>query len=204
MNEKEYSLSFTTGAMLHRESMLITEIYLRLGDWGAVRDAVISENLLQARTQKTLNLTYREVTSRLRMLSDDELEHLMRAAQQEQRYLLWLAICRRYEFIADFAVEVLRENYIHMKSAVTREEFDSFFERKAEWHPELDAVTPSTRGKLRQVLFKMMKEAGLLVDKNTIQPALFGPEMLSLVRQGRPKDLLCFPLFASIEGRTSP
>jgi hypothetical protein len=92
--------------------------------------------------------------SRLRTLGPDELEFLVAASHQEQAYLLWLATCRQYRFIADFAVEVLRERYITLKNDLTHEDFDSFFNRKSEWHEELDRIAPATGSKLRQVLFK--------------------------------------------------
>jgi hypothetical protein len=89
-------MSFTAGGLFHRESVKLTALYLDLGDWDAVRDKVIAENLLQARTFNTLKRVCREVVSRLRTLSQSELECLVEAIHQEQAYLLWLAVCRRY------------------------------------------------------------------------------------------------------------
>jgi hypothetical protein len=149
-------MSFITGSLFRHESVKLAALYIDLGDWNSVRDKVIAENLLQTRTLNTLKRVCLEVISRLRTLSPGELECLVEGSHQEQAYLLWLAVCRRYRFIADFAVEVLRERYITLKGDLTLDDFDSFFNRKSEWHLELDEITPSTRGKLRQVLFKML------------------------------------------------
>lgn len=197
MDSTKYIMAFTTGGLFLRESVKLATLYLGLGDWPTVRYKVIAENLLQARTLNTLKRVYREVTSRLKTLSPGELEFLVEGTHQEQAYLLWLAVCRRYKFIADFAVEVLRERYITLKSDLTHEDFDSFFNRKAEWHLELDEITPTTRGKLRQVLFKILREADLLTANNMIQAAMLSPRLWELINQGSHGEALCFPVFES-------
>jgi len=190
-------MSFTTGSLFHRESVKLAALYLDLGDWNSVRDKVVAENLLQARTLNTLKRVCREVVSRLRTMSQSELEFLVEGSHQEQAYLLWLAVCRRYRFIADFAVEVLRERYITLKADLTFDDFDSFFNRKSEWHLELEEITPATRSKLRQVLFKILREADLLTANNLINAAMLSPILLDVIHQGSCRDVLYFPVFES-------
>jgi len=193
----KYILSFTTGGLFRRESAELASLYRDLGDWNSVRDKVIAENLLQTRTLNTLKRICREIISRLRTLSPGELEFLVEGSHQEQAYLLWLSVCRHYNFIADFAVEVLREHYITMRGDITHADFDSFFNRKSEWHVELDKLTPATRSKLRQVLFRILREADLLTGNNMIRAAMLTPELLELILQGSRRELLFFPVFES-------
>lgn len=196
-----YSMSFTTGALFHRESVKVASLYLNLLDWDSTRDKVIAENLLQARTFNTLKRVCREVTSRLKKLSQDEIALLVDGCHQEQAYLLWVAICRRYRFIAEFSTELLRERYITLKTDLTYDDFDSFFNQKAEWHPELDEISPKTRDKLRQVLFKMLREADLLLANNMINAAMLSPRLLDLFRCESNRDASYFPVFeAELKG----
>ncbi|MDF1580869.1 MAG: DUF1819 family protein [Desulfuromonadales bacterium] len=204
MNNDRYSMSFTTGSLFHRESVKLAALYLDLGDWNSVRDKVIAENLLQTRTLNTLKRVCREIISRLRTMSPGELEFLVEGSHQEQAYLLWLAVCRRYRFIADFAVEVLRERYITLKADLTFDDFDSFFNQKSEWHLELDKITPATRSKLRQVLFKILRDADLLTANNMINAAMISPRLLDVVTQCSRRNILCFPVFESDLKRTNP
>ena len=197
MSDDRYSMSFTTGSLFHRESVKLAALYLDLGDWNSVRDKVIAENLLQSRTLNTLKRVCREVISRLKTLISGELEFLVEGSHQEQAYILWLAVCRRYTFIADFAVEVLRERYITLKTDLSHEEFDSFFNRKSEWRLELDEIRPATRNKLRQVLFKILREADLLTANNMINAAMLSPGLLDVITQGSRRDVLYFPVFES-------
>ena len=197
MSQDRYIMSFTTGGLFQRESVKLVPLYLDLGDWESVRDKVIAENLLQTRTLNTLKRICREVISRLKMLSSSELEFLVEASHQEQAYLLWLAVCRRYRFIADFAVEVLRERYITLKTDLTHEDFDSFYNRKSEWHLELDEITAGTQNKLRQVLFRILREADLLTTNNMINAAMLSPGLLEVIYRGNHEDILYFPVFES-------
>ena len=197
MKYGRYHMSFTTGGLFHYESVEVARLYLDLRDWKNVQDRITVDNILQARTLNTINRVCREVISRMKTLSLDEMEFLVEAGHQEQAYLLWVAACRQYQFIADFAVEVLRERYITLKNDLTHEHFDSFFNRKSEWHAELDKITPATQSKLRQVLFKILREADLLTTHNVIQAALLSPRLLELVIQGNPGDVLFFPVFES-------
>lgn len=197
MVKDKYSMSFTTGSLFLLESVRLASLYLELGEWDSVREKVVSKNLLQSRTLNTLRRVCSEIVSRLRTLSPKELNFLVEGSPQEQGYLLWVAVCRRYRFIADFAVEVLRERYITLKGDLAQEEFDAFFNRKMEWHAEIEEVRSSTRNKLRQVLFKMLREADLLTSKNRINPAMLSGALMELLSRENPRDILFFPAFES-------
>ncbi|TLU53461.1 MAG: DUF1819 family protein [Chlorobium sp.] len=156
MKKDIYSLSFTTGGLFHQESLILARLFVDANDWDRVRvrDRVQSENLLQSRTLTTSKRFCSEIISRVKTLEQSELDLLIYGSMQEQKYLLWIAVCRRYRFIAEFAEEVVRERYIGLKHDLHYVEFDFFFHKKSEWHPELEAIALTTRKKLRQVLFK--------------------------------------------------
>lgn len=190
-------MSFTTGGLFHQESIKLAVLYLELRNWNVARDKVISSNLLQTRTLSTSKRICREIISRLKTFELLELDFLVRAGFQEQGYLLWISVCRRYKFIAEFAVEVLRERYIGLITDLSHEDFDSFYNKKAEWHDELDQIKPTTRNKLRQVLFRILREADLLSANNTINTAMLSPELLEIVSSSNHQSILFFPAFES-------
>jgi hypothetical protein len=195
MKNKRYSMSFTTGSLFYKESLTLVVLYIEINDWKMVREKVVSKNLLQARTLNTSKRICREIISRLKTLSASELDLLVNSNSQDQRYILWMAICRRYEFIADFAVEVLRERYISLKTELHQEDYEAFFNRKSEWHPELDEIRPATKQKLRQVLFKILKEVDLLTSNNTINAAMLSPQLSEVISFGNHQDIQFFPVF---------
>lgn len=191
--ESRYALSFTSGGLLAREGASVAAIYLCCRDWQATRARVVDENLLQARTTSSLKRTARETVQRLAALDDNQVELLVEGSPTEQHHLMWAAACRRYTLIGDFAEEVLRERYLLMTPTLDVDDFDRFITGKSLWHPELDGLKPSTRQKLRQTLFRMLREAGLRTDTGDVVPAVISERVAEVLDRRMPSDLRFFP-----------
>lgn len=189
-----YSMSFTSGALLHQETLTIADLYGEIQDWGSVRRAVLEGNRLQMRTANASQRLYREIVARLKLLTSGEFELVRQGSPPEQAYVLWLAICKRYRFIHDFAAEVVREQYLRFDFELKPEAYDLFFTRKAEWHPEVEAVTPATRSKQRQVIFRMLREAQLVGGDQRIIPALLTPGLIDAIRADDPAHFVIYPI----------
>lgn len=191
--QPQYALSFTSGGLLAREGESIAAIYLDSRDWKATRARVVDDNLLQARTTSSLIRISRETVQRLAVLGDDEIELLVEGSPTEQHQLMWAAACRRYALIGDFAEEVLRERFLLMTPTLDADDFDRFITGKSLWHPELDGLTPSTRQRLRQALFQMLREAGLRTNAGDIIPAVISERVAEMLDRRTPSDLRFFP-----------
>jgi len=189
-NNAKYQMSFTTGGLFLQESVEMASLFLQTGNWDMVKEKVISENLLQTRTSSSAKRICREIIDRLKRLSQSELDLLVKGNGQEQRYLLWIAVCRRYKFISEFATEVIQEHLLTMETRLSLQEFDAFFESKAALDSRLETVKPSTRKKLRQVLYRILREAGIIDQDGTIIPAIL-PE--SFKGKILPEDARCLP-----------
>lgn len=193
MTIERYRLSFTTGGIFLQEAPLVAERYLALRDWAQTRAEIRSQNLLQVRTASAALRLSKELVTRLERLEVPELEELREASLRDRGYLLWAAACRRYAFIHDFAVEVLREHHLLLRRQISFGDYDAYYNAKALWHTELDEIAPSTQHKLRQNLFRMLREADLISDQQHIQPAMLSPRLAQLLaRRGR-EELLVFP-----------
>lgn len=194
MNTEKYSMSFTTGTLFHQESVKLAGLYLKKGDWREVRSEVIASNLLQARTENSTKRICREICSRLKHLNKDELELLVEGDHQEQAYLLWLGVCRRYHFIYDFSAEVISDRFLTLRYDLNYEDYDAFYNSKMEWHEEMEKITTTTRNKLRQVLFKMLRETELLNSGNSIIPAMLSTRLIKVICRHSNRDLHLFPV----------
>jgi Putative inner membrane protein (DUF1819) len=168
-----------------------------LGNWNLVRDVAVAQNLLQSRTVKSSVRLGQEICSRLKTLGEKELNLLVDGTVQDRGYILWLAVCRRYKFIRDFAIEVLREKLLNLETELNHEDFEVFFNQKAEWHIELDALKPVTKIKGRRILFKMLREADLLSTENRIYPAMPSASLVDAIFFKTQKEVLFFPLLES-------
>ena len=191
--EVRYSLSFTSGDLLQNEADIVVPLFLSEGDWKLVRAKLEEENLLQTRTLASSKRRSREITERLKVLSEEELELLATGSSAERGHLLWVAACRRYQLIGEFAEEVLRERFLTMANTLEYADFDTFLRGKAMWHTEIDELTDLTTRKLRSNLFRMMVASGLLSDKGRISPTLLSRRLASLLGERLPSDIRFFP-----------
>jgi hypothetical protein len=201
-NGKPYIMSFTSGGLCLHESLILARTFLGLGDWQLARKHVIDKNLLQARMSSSAKRTIGEVIPRLQKLSNDELLYFISAGEQDQKHLLWLAICRRHRFIADFMVEVVHDRYVSLKEEVGTEEFYLFWTQKSVSHPEIERISDLTREKLRTVLFKMLREVGIISGDGRINTVILSPPVQGFLNPSNPEERLWFTTFDA-HGRRS-
>lgn len=191
---RKYAISFTTCSIRKPENLKIAKLYTSSHDWKRVRETVIADNVLQQRTLKSTKRLYREISSRLRQLTADEFELLLSGSDEEQNQLLWLASCRRYDFIYDFAVEVIREYVLRLDYKLPLYEFDAFWASKAMIDENLDSVALSTKKKARQIVFKMLREVGLVDEQNNIQQLFYSLRLIETIEASSRQDLAIFPI----------
>lgn len=196
--QSRYALSFTSGGLLAREGVYVAALYLDSRDWQKARTRVVDDNLLQARTTSSLMRLSRETVQRLEALGDDEIELLVAGSPTEQHQLMWVAACRRYALIGDFAEEVVRERYLLMTPTLHTDDFDRFVTGKTLWHPELDGLKQSTRQKLRQTLFRMLREADLRTATGEIIPTVISQRVTDVLLRHTPSELRFFPTTAPL------
>ena len=190
---QRYKLSFTTGRLFLQNASLAADMYVRLDDWTKVREAIDSGNLLQSRASRTATRMGGELIQRLEELTDSEVALLAVVTGEERAHLMWVATCRRYTLIGEFAEEVLRERFLQLATDVLPEHFDSFIRGKALWHDELNHITSTTTQKLRSTIFLLMREAGLTDDDGRIIPALLSTRVHDELAKRTPSDVRFFP-----------
>lgn len=193
-SEQSYKLSFTTGGLFLSESCLTASLYLTSPNWGMVRQQLKAGNLLQSRTLSSGERVNREVLARLATLTVAELEVVANGVPQDRAHLMWIAATRRYKLIAEFAEEVVRERFLLLKPAVKYDDFDAFFRAKALWHEQLNELADSTIKKLRQNVFKMLRDAGLLSIDGYILHTMLSSTVVELVARRDPSEFRLFPL----------
>jgi hypothetical protein len=194
MNNNQYILSFTGASLSMTESITIAEVYLRLGNWPDVKSEVKKKNLIQARTKSSISREYQELQPRLAQLTQMQLELLVEGNPKEQKKLLWLAICKRYEYIQEFASEVVHEKFLKMDFQLTAYDYDSFYNHKADWHPELDGLTDTTREKMKTRIFRMLTEAEIITPNYQIIPITFTERLKEALASDREICIQIFPI----------
>ena len=95
---------------------------------------------------------------------------------------MWVAMCRYYALVGEFANEVLRERYLMGFSTLTKDDYDRFIQAQSMWHPELEELSALTAGKLRSNVFKAMNEAELWEkERDTLLPSLLSKSVTAIL-----------------------
>lgn len=198
-----YKMSFSSGGLFLNESVVVAKLHRAGESWTSTLDRALEEGATALPKAASNRRTLREIINRLLTLKDDEVQFLTdEAGRQEQQYLLWLATCRAYRFVREFAVEVVCDRFLSYHLDLPLESFDIFFEAKADWDDGLASISNSTRNKLRQILFRMMREASILSEENRIQSTYLSPSLQRMIGDKNPEGLAVFP-GVSIKGGQS-
>lgn len=191
-----YSFSFLTGALYLPESLAVAELARNERDWAKALHQAAEDNLLKQRKSASRTRLLREIRYRLQQLSREELEFLCEAGSRDQRQLLFIAICRRFRFIREFVEEVLRPKATALDVQLYPADFARFFDRKGAESPEVDQLTPTSTAKIKQVLVRMLAEAGLLdstASQRIVRPVP-SKALVNLVAKTDPAHLRCLLL----------
>lgn len=190
----KYRMSFGVGGLMLNESLAISQEYRTGETWACARERLLAQGASSLPKLASQTRALREVYDRIGHLSDAERHYLLEEADRaEQQAIIWLAICRTYRFVHEFAVEVISERYQSWRLDLGHEVFDRFLAEKAETDPTLAKLSPSTCAKLRQILFRILREAGLLSIEGRIQPVWLSGRMTRLIEESNPADLRVFP-----------
>ena len=191
---EKYKMSFTTAGLLRKETVTMASLFLASQSWMEIRKLALEENCLQMKALNSRKRIFTEIKSRLECLSLPEMQILCSGQLQDIDVVLWLALCRCYHFIGDFAKEILHEKFISIQPRIDLPDYNLFVERKSVLHPEISALTDTTQSRLRQMLFHFMRNCGLIDRDNMILPVFFSPAVAELFKNSKRTEIAFFPI----------
>lgn len=192
-NER-YKMSFATGGLMVNESVEVARLHAPGEAWDDTLGRALAGGVTSLPKVSSRRRTLREIINRLLCLDEEERLFLVgRADRDEQSALLWVASCRAYRFVREYAREVVCERHLSHRLDLPLETFDHLLEAKAEWDAGLAAIAPTTARKLRQILFRMMREAGFIDEDRRIRTANLSGSLHALLLRTAPADLSVFP-----------
>lgn len=176
---ERYRLSFTVGGLLASQGRALAEMYLNYLNHAGGGDAECSSQT--------------EVGKSIAAIRQQAIEENVLAISDREA-LMWIAMCRYYAIVGEFAGEVLKKHYLVGNLHLDFEDYARFIANKATWHPELETISEGTAKKLRSNLFKAMVEAHLF-DKNsdTVVSFLPSPSLADILMK-RPDSFGFFPM----------
>ncbi len=163
------------------------------GSLEAAGKAAVLSNAPSKRTENSRKRYVTEALSRLRRLTEQETDSFATLSLEDQRLLLWIALCRTYPIVRRFATELLRDSLLVSKKPVSDGDYNAFFSRLAAEEPVYDQLSVPYRQKIKHTIFGAARNAGLLKEDRTVIPAVPSGELCQAVAGSSPEDLLCLP-----------
>ncbi len=197
---KKYLLSFTTGSFMLNETQKIASLYLEHKDWKIVDQQIFDKNILQKNKLATKKRQLQEIKKRLLNLSDNAIKELVESDLSNKKMIMLLATIKTYQFILEFIVEVIRPKWIQFDDEILDSDYDRFVNEKEELHDELAKLSDKTKAKIKQVLFRIIAEAGLIDSAKTrriVQPYV-AENIVELIVKENPDYLKAF-LFSDVD-----
>jgi hypothetical protein len=128
-------------------------------------------------------------------LTLEQLTLLAQATAEDRTAIAWLAACKHIPFAFDFASEVLRDKLAAHDAVLRPSDYEVYVENKSLSHPELARLASSSKYKVRQILLRMLTEAGLIVKGaalGTIQRPALSPAVVRVITTDSPHWLAAF------------
>lgn len=191
---QDYKMSFSTGGLFLNESLEVARLHVEGEPWENTILRAMDEGATSLPKSASNRRSLREISNRLLTLTADERSFFLDEADRtDKQALLWVATCRAYRFVREFAVEVVRERYLSYQLDLPLESFDILLAAKAEWDEGLAGLSRSTQLKLRQIMFRMMREAGIISEDRRIQTAILSTYLKNMIEEKNPGELAVFP-----------
>lgn len=199
----KYTFSFTGASVLIAETLAIAEEYNRLNDWRAVEKSLLDNNLLNKIKQATFKREFSEIKKRLSLLTQDQLQLMIHGSLNDAKAMILLSLVKSYSFLHDFIIEVIRNKYLLFDTVISDIDYIRFVNTKSLSHNELNAITEATAKKVKQVVFKLLVQVGLITHSRNgsiLKPILNG-KVIDVIIDDDPALLSAF-LFSNEEIKT--
>lgn len=186
-SNKPYRFSFTAASLLIEDFIVLARHMVN--DNIPIDD--LKHEMMSRERKKTSKREFAEMYLRLKTLSEKELDILVNGSGDDQKLISLIAFGRAYEFFRDFIAEVVMEKVLVYDLQISDMDYNIFFNRKSIDHDELEKLADSTKGKIKQVIIKVLHQAGIIdnvKDRNIIIP-IVDRSVEKAVAEVNPEDL---------------
>lgn len=142
----------------------LTGSSLRVNDMVLFSSKYVNEGVAEFKSDKgtTNKRMVSEFKKRIDNLTRNQQLLFIEGDFSTQKHLAFLSACKTYSLLRDFVIEVVREKFLIMDFNLTDTDYLSFIRRKEVDHDELAELTDLTQGKIKQVIFKILEQGGII------------------------------------------
>ena len=160
-SEKYYG-DIVAGSLLIAESRIVAKLLLQNTDERGWHQAIVVDNLLQKRSPVAAKRQARLIKNRLALMKPALWRMVYEGTKDVAIQALLAAAIKHSRLLGDFMEKVVKENWRTFNSKVAPKDWSHFFESCEQADPHIIQWSESTKKKLKQVVFRILAEAGYL------------------------------------------
>ena len=181
-----YNAAMTREQFLFYEMRTTAKLMNEGLDKDEVVERIVSENLFQYPTEKSVRKMALACIRRLESMEDDMLIAAIATQPSDvAKQVCLYAMMRQYRLVWDFMLTVVGDKYRKLDSSFSKMDVNVFFMRLQEQDDWVATWSDSTITKVRQVLTKMLVENEYLdsTDADHLNPVLISPLLENAIRE---------------------
>ena len=181
-----YNAAMTREQFLFYEMRTTAKLMNEGLDKDVVVERIVSENLFQYPTEKSVRKMALACVRRLESMEDDTLIAAIATQPSDvAKQVCLYAMMRQYRLVSDFMLTVVGDKYRKLDSSFSKMDLNVFFMRLQEQDDWVATWSDSTITKVRQVLTKMLVENEYLdsTDADHLNPVLISPLLENAIRE---------------------
>ena len=190
---KKYKLTFTAASLRLNEMVKVASALLE-NEFTTMNEVRESRIVFGSVKNRTTDREFREIKHRLEKLTHDQMEVLAHGDLISQKQIAFLGVCKHYDFIRDFTVDVIRDKALVYDYQIHESDYNGFINSRIDIHPELETFSESTLKKAKQVMFRILEQAGIINNavEKMIQPQILQPKVIKSILVDDPQWLKIF------------
>ena len=169
VTDVRYRADITAGALKLPESRLIADLLLRHVDTEAWKDAIVTNNILQARNPATARRLTTLIRRRLETMGPNLWELVRDGNGTVATHAIFAASVKHSPLLGDFLEIVVAEQYRLFSPALTHALFTNYLEGCREHDPEMPQWNETTVRRLRSSVFQMLAQAGYIESTRSLK-----------------------------------
>lgn len=167
--EVRYKADITAGALKVPESRVIADLLLRGVDAEGWKDAIVTQNVLKARSPATATRLTKLIRGRLETMGPDLWKLVRDGKGSVATHAVLAAAVKHSPLLGDFLDLVVGEQYRLYAKALSNKLWDSYLDGCRERDTDLPQWSESTRKRLRSSVFQTLAQAGYVENTRTLK-----------------------------------
>lgn len=169
VTEMRYKADITAGALKLPESRVIADLLLRKVDAKGWKDAIVTKNVLQARSPATARRLTTLIRGRLESMKPEVWELVKDGKGTVAVHAVFAAAVKHSPLLGDFLDLVVGEQYRLFGTNLSNTMFADYLEGCRERDRDMPQWNETTQRRLRSSVFQMLAQAGYVENTRTLK-----------------------------------